>query len=445
MERILITNATIVNQGTRRQEDVYLADGRIAAIGGDLSGKPFDRLIEAAGKYLLPGLIDDQVHFREPGLTHKGDIRSESMAAVAGGVTSFMEMPNTQPPTLTRALLEEKYAIASRTSYANYAFYLGASNNNLEEIKALDPAAACGVKVFMGASTGNMLVDDPEVLDRIFADSPVLVATHCEDTPTIQAKAAEFRERYGEDPHARFHARIRNEDACYRSSSLAVELAKRNRTRLHLLHLTTARELDLLSDAPLREKSITAEVCVHHLFFDDRDYETKGNLIKCNPSIKTKEDRDALRKAVLDHRIDVIATDHAPHTREEKALPYFKAPSGLPLVQHSLLSLLDLEKRNIFPLELIVEKACHAPARLFDIKERGFIREGYWADLVLVDLHTKTPVSKENLFYRCGWSPFEQHTFPAGIDATLVSGVLAFENGRITGPPSGSRLTHDRC
>lgn len=444
MKRILIANATIVNEGIRKACDVYLADGRIAAIGGDLSGRPADRVIDASGKHLLPGLIDDQVHFREPGLTHKGDIGSESMAAVAGGITSFMEMPNTQPPTLSRELLEEKVAIAERSSYANFAFYLGASNDNLEEVKALDPRAACGVKIFMGASTGNMLVDDPETLDGIFAHSPVIVATHCEDTPTILKNEAEYKSRYGDDPPARLHARIRSAEACYRSSQLAVELARRNKTQLHILHLTTAREIELLSDAPLSGKSITGEVCVHHLFFDERDYDTRGNRIKCNPSIKTREDRAALRRAVREGRIDVIATDHAPHTKEEKAQPYFRSPSGLPLVQHALLSLLDLVNQGIFSLETVVEKACHAPARRFDVRNRGFIREGFWADLVLVDLGDRAPVSDDPILYRCGWSPFEGHTFPARIAATWVSGQLVYENGRITGPPRGHRLRFDR-
>ncbi len=346
MESILIVDAVIVSEGKRRQGDVHVVDGRIAAVGGDLSGRTADRVIEAAGRHLLPGLIDDQVHFREPGLTHKGDIGTESGAAVAGGVTSFMEMPNTSPPTLDEERLEAKCAIAARTSHANYAFYLGASNDNLESVKAMDPQAACGVKVFMGASTGNMLVDDPKVLEGIFTHAPVPVAVHCEDTPTILRNEAEFRSRFGEDVPADCHPRIRSEEACYRSSALAVDLARKTGARLHLLHLTTARELDLLSESPLAEKTVTAEVCVHHLFFHDGDYADKGHLIKCNPSIKTRADREALRRALVDGRIDVIATDHAPHTLEEKRRPYFSSPSGLPLVQHSLPVLLELVEKG---------------------------------------------------------------------------------------------------
>ncbi len=444
MDRILITNATIVNEGTRLQGDLYVKNGRIAAIGGELSGRPYDRLIEGDGHYLLPGLIDDQVHFREPGFTAKGDIRSESTAAVAGGVTSYMEMPNTLPPTLSKDRLDEKYAIAAESSVANHGFYLGASNDNLEEIKALDPRDACGVKVFMGASTGNMLVDDPKILDGIFASSPVVIATHCEDTPTILANEAEFRHRYGDQVPARCHAEIRSREACFRSSSMAVELAKRHKARLHLLHLTTQEELNLLTDAPMEDKTITAEVCVHHLFFDAADYEEKGHLIKCNPSIKDASDREALRQALIDNRIDVIATDHAPHGLAEKKQSYFDAPSGLPLVQHALLVLMTLVHQGTASLELIVAKACHAPAWLFDIRDRGFIREDYWADLVLVDPSTVTTVSTGQLFYRCGWSPFEGVEFPARISATLVSGQIAYRNGRIEGPCRGMRLEYER-
>lgn len=444
MKRILIVNAAIVNEGEIRTGDVFIRNGRIENIDADLASKPADVVVDARGRHLLPGLIDDQVHFREPGLTHKGDIFSEARAAVAGGITSFMEMPNTQPPTLTRALLEEKYRIAERTSLANYAFYLGASNDNIEEIKALDPKQACGIKVFMGASTGNMLVDDPRTLESIFAHAPTLVATHCEDTPTIAANEKRYRARFGRQVPMEAHPAIRSTDACLKSSSLAVELAARHGTQLHVLHLTTAAEMALFSPGEMAQKHVTAEVCVHHLFFSADDYPGLGSRIKCNPAIKTPADRRALIQAVKTGKIDVIATDHAPHTLAEKQNPYFDAPSGLPLVQHALLSLLEHYHRGEFPLELIVEKTSHAPATRFEIQDRGFIREGYWADLVLVDIHRDNTVTPQNILYRCGWSPYEGRTFKSSVDTVIVSGHLAYHRGRLYEDTQGKRLMFNR-
>ena len=440
MQRILITNAMIVNEQNVFSGDVLVAKGRIESVGGDLAARPYDVLIDAAGRALLPGLIDDQVHFREPGLTHKGDIGSESRAAVAGGITSFMDMPNTQPPTTDQDALEAKRDAAFRRSYANYAFYLGATNTNIEAIKALDPLKTCGVKVFMGASTGNMLVDDPDTLETIFAESPLIVATHCEDTPTILANEAHYRARYGNDIPMQHHPDIRSREACLRSSSLAVDLARRHGTRLHVLHLTTADELALFTAAATESKQITAEVCVHHLYFSDTDYENLGTRIKCNPAIKRESDRRALIQAVKENRIDIIATDHAPHTREEKQGPYFEAPSGLPLVQHALPALLEHYHRHDLTLSSIVAKTSHAVADLFDLKDRGYIREGYWADLVLVDLERSHTVATEDVLSRCGWSPFENHHFHSTVVFTMVNGVLVYQNGRIAHPPAGMPL-----
>lgn len=444
MKTLLITNVAIVNEGRVRTGDVLVKQGRIAAVGGELSGKPADLVIEGAGKTLLPGLIDDQVHFREPGYTHKGDIQSESRAAVAGGTTSFMEMPNTDPQTVTISRLEAKFRRAGETSLANYSFYLGATNDNIEEIKKVDPANVCGVKVFMGASTGNMLVDHPDTLEKIFSRAPVLIATHCEDTATIKANEQHFRAQYGEAVPMHFHPAIRSEEACYRSSALAVALARKHGTRLHVLHISTARELALFNPGPLSEKHITAEACVHHLFFAEEDYLTQGAGIKCNPAIKTAADRAALQQAVRENRIDVIATDHAPHTREEKAQDYFQAPSGLPLVQHALLSLLEHYHRGIFSLELIAEKTSHAVAQLYQIEARGYIREGYWADLVLVDLNRPYTVSPENVLSKCAWSPFDGYTFRSSVEATVVSGHLAYHNGRLNTGENGKRLRFNR-
>jgi dihydroorotase len=444
MSRMLITNAMLVNDFQVFNADVLIREGRIETIGGDLLSRTSDVVIDAEGKALLPGLIDDQVHFREPGLTHKGDIGSESRAAVAGGITSFMEMPNTQPTTTDHDALEEKRAIASRTAYANYAFYLGATNTNIDAVKSLDPHKTCGVKVFMGASTGDMLVDDPKTLEEIFAASPILVATHCEDTPMILANETRFREQFGNDIPIRHHADIRCREACLKSSSLAVDLAKRHGTRLHVLHLTTADEMALFSDAPTDSKSITAEVCAHHLFFNSSDYDTHGTRIKCNPAIKSEVDRQALLQAVQDGRIDVIATDHAPHTLEEKQRPYFQAPSGLPLVQDALPALLEHYHRGDLTLPLIVEKTSHAVARLFNLRNRGYIREGYWADLVLVNLDQPRTVKKEFVLARCGWSPFEGYRFQSTVDMTIVNGQVVYHNGQVADPPRGLPLEFNR-
>ena len=444
MKSILIVNAQIVNEGGIQTGDIFVSNGRIAQVGGDLSSRQAAVLIDAGGRFLLPGMIDDQVHFREPGMPHKGDIHSESQAAVAGGITSFMDMPNTLPPTTTRKRMEEKYALAAGRSFANYSFYLGGSNDNIEEIRALDPAATCGIKVFMGASTGNMLVDDPRTLQSIFSEAPTLVATHCEDTPTILANEKKMRSRYGEDVPMQAHPDIRSEEACFQSSSLAVDLARKSGTQLHLLHLTTAREMSLLSDRPQQEKRITAEVCIHHLYFDDGSYADRGTRIKCNPAIKTSADRTALIEAVRSNRIDVIATDHAPHTLAEKQNPYFKAPAGLPLVQHALVCLLEHHHDGFFSLPLIAEKTAHAPARLFRLVDRGFIREGYWADLTLIDLNHRHSVDDQPILSRCGWSPFEGLTFRSSVKATIVSGHLAYHRNMVDPQPAGMRLDINR-
>jgi dihydroorotase len=438
----LIKNAMLVNEGEIREVDVLIRSGRIERVDPEIPAATA-HIHDAGGNYLLPGLIDDQVHFREPGATHKGEIATESAAAIAGGITSFMEMPNVKPATTTRALLEEKYRLAAAKSRANHAFYLGATNDNIDEIRALQNGEACGVKVFMGASTGNMLVDRPETLEKIFSSSPVPVVTHCEDTPTITANEQKWREQYGDDVPVREHPLIRSAEACHKSSSLAVELARRHDTRLHVLHLTTERELALFDGGPLEQKRITAEVCVHHLYFDESDYADKGGLIKCNPAIKAASDRQALIAAVNSDLIDVIATDHAPHTWEEKQQPYFDMPSGLPLVQHALVSLLEQYHRGEFSLELIVRKACHAPAEVFGVVERGYVREGYWADLVLVDLDRPFTPTRENTLYKCGWSPFDGETFRSSIVATWVNGTLAYSDGRVSDDIRGQRLQID--
>ena len=444
MATLLIANALTVNEGRSRHRDVIVRNGRIDAIGGNLAGKPADRVIDAAGNALLPGMIDDQVHFRQPGLTRKGDIGTESRAAVSGGITSYMEMPNTSPTTTTIERLEEKYRIAEKTSLANYGFYLGATNDNIETIKKLNPLQACGVKVFMGASTGNMLVDDPVALEQIFTCSPVIVATHCEHSPTIDENTRRFQSIHGEDIPMALHPAIRSEAACYRSTALAVNLAKQCHTRMHVLHLSTAKELELFSSEPLDEKRITAEVCVHHLYFSGTDYGDKGTLIKCNPAIKTEVDRCGLLTALQDGRIDVVGTDHAPHTLEEKQRPYVAAPSGLPLVQHALVCLLEHVHDGVLTLEQAVEKTAHGPARLFNVRERGYLREGYWADLVLVDLDRPTAVDDQPIHYRCGWSPFAGRTFRSSVVATIVSGHLAYYDGKVNPDPAGKRLEFDR-
>jgi len=444
MNTYLIKAATIVNEGQKIVADVLIKDGLIAKIGQNLSA-PDAQEINAEGQYLLPGMIDDQVHFREPGLTHKADIFTESMAAVAGGITSFMEMPNTVPNTLTQDLLADKYEIASQTSLANYSFYMGASNDNIEEVLKTDPKNVCGIKVFMGSSTGNMLVDNEKTLENIFSKAPILVATHCEDEATIRENLAKFKSQYGDDLTIDMHPLIRSAEACYKSSSLAVELAKTYQTRLHILHISTAKEIALFDNiTPLKDKKITAEACVHHLWFNDKDYASKGNFIKWNPAVKTEDDQKGVLKGVLEDYIDVIATDHAPHTLAEKEQPYSQAPSGGPLVQHALPALLEMHLQGKISLEKIAEKTAHNLAICFDIEKRGFIREGYWADLVLVDLKDSWKVTKLNNFYKCGWSPFDGDTFQASITHTFVSGNLAYQNGKFTTDQIGKRLTFAR-
>ncbi|MDZ7607004.1 MAG: dihydroorotase [Cyclobacteriaceae bacterium] len=442
MKTFLIKNARIVNEQSIREADVLIQGERIAQIGNGIPAENVQKIIDAAGKLLMPGIIDDQVHFREPGLTHKGNIYTESRAAVAGGITSYMEMPNTIPNTLTQELLEKKYAIARNTSLANYSFYMGASNDNLEEVLKTDSKNVCGVKVFMGSSTGNMLVDNPRTLEGIFSKVDMLIATHCEDEATIQANMAKYKSIYGENVPFEKHPEIRSREACLLSSSLAVRLAKQYGSRLHVLHISTADELSLFDNSiPLAQKKVTAEACMHHLWFCDEDYEEKNTWIKWNPAIKSRADRDAILAAVLDNRIDVVATDHAPHTREEKSNSYFQAPSGGPLVQHSLVAALELYKMGKFPLTRIAEKMSHHPAILFDIVDRGFIREGYFADLVLVDPDSPWTVNSSNILYKCGWSPFDGQQFSSSVTHTFVSGHLAYENGRFDESVRGQRLT----
>lgn len=445
MKTTLLVNANIVNEGKVFQGDVLIRGERIERIGQNLSGQQADLVIDAKGKHLLPGAIDDQVHFREPGLTHKANIFSESRAAVAGGVTSFMEMPNTSPPTFTHELLEDKYAIAARSSLANYSFFIGASNDNLEEVLKTDVSKVCGLKIFMGSSTGNLLVDDPIVLDAFFSKFPSLIATHCEDEQTIRKNLEEAKARFGEDVPMQQHPLIRSADACYLSSSMAVDLAKKHGTKLHILHISTAKEIGLFDNTlPLEKKKITAEACIHHLWFNDKDYDRLGTLIKWNPAVKTANDQQAILQGVLENRIDVIATDHAPHLLDEKQSTYFKAPSGGPLVQHSLVAMLELSRKGKLPLERVVEKMAHNPAILFQIKERGFIREGYFADLVLVDLDKPWVLDKTSIMAKCGWSPLEGETFHSSITHTFVSGHLAFENGMVNNAQMGQRLLFDR-
>ncbi len=429
MSITVIKNARIVNEGVVTEADLRIRGGRIDAIAAQLDSPAGALDIDANGAYLLPGMIDDQVHFREPGLEHKGTIATESRAAVAGGVTSYMEMPNSNPQTITEAALRDKHARAARVSIANYAFYLGATNDNLEVVKSVDRSLACGVKVFMGASTGNMLVDNPATLEGIFSGTDLLIATHCEDTPTIQANEAHARARWGDDIPMHEHPNIRSVEACFKSSSMAVDLARRHGTRLHILHVTTARELDLFERGSSDRKRITAEVCAHHLFFNDTWYATKGADIKCNPAIKTGADQRALMAAVNDGRIDVIATDHAPHTREEKARKYLQAPSGLPLVQHVLLSLFEHVHAGKLTVEKLVEKTAHSPARLYHVAERGFVREGYFADLTLVDPAQRTDVDRTPIYAKCGWTPFAGFVFRSRVCATFVNGRLMYRDG----------------
>lgn len=444
MSSIVIKHARIVNEGQIVERDVLIEGERIEKIAKTIKIPKNATVIDAKGKHLLPGMIDDQVHFREPGLTHKAEIKTESRAAVAGGITTYFEMPNTTPPTTTAAALEAKYQLAGTKSAANFAFYLGASNDKLEDIKALDPQTACGIKIFMGASTGNMLVDDHDVLEAIFANAPIIIATHCEDTPMIQEQERKYRRLYGDDIPMSCHGEIRSREACLKSSTLATQLARDNNAKLHVLHLTTADELPLFVPGPIDGKLITAEVCVHHLAFNDRDYATLGTLIKCNPAIKTANDQIALLEALQEGRIDIIATDHAPHTWEEKHQPYTKAPSGLPLVQHALQSVLEFYHDGHLTLETIVEKTSHNVAKRFDVDQRGYIREGYYADVVLVDLDAEETVSKKSLKYKCGWSPFEGKTFRSTIDTTIVNGHLAYHDGKLTRATPGKRVTFAR-
>ena len=443
---ILIKNARIVNQGEILEGDLLIEGQKIKEIAPSISSKNADTLvIDAENKFLLPGMIDDQVHFREPGLTHKANIETESRAAIAGGITSFIEMPNTKPQATTIEKLEEKFTKASKTSYANYSFMFGGTNDNLDEILKIDSKNVAALKLFLGSSTGNMLVDNPEVLEKIFASTDLLIAVHCEDEDTIRANTKKFKDEYGDNIPVKFHPIIRSEEACYLSSSKAIELAKKTGARLHVFHLSTAKETALFSNKkPLEEKKITAEVCIHHLWFSDEDYNKKGTFIKWNPAVKTTKDREALWEALLDDRIDVIATDHAPHTREEKANPYTKAPSGGPLVQHAVVALMEAYHKGKISIEKLVEKMAHNPAILFQIEKRGFIREGYFADLILVDPHNPWTVTPENILYKCGWSPFEGVTFKSRITHTILNGNLVYHNAKFTNKNSAMRLTFNR-
>ena len=442
--KTLIKDATVINEGKQFKGSVLINNDKIEKIYSGKLPENFDALntnvIEAEGLYLIPGVIDDQVHFREPGLTHKGEIATESRAAVAGGVTSFMEMPNTNPQAVTQELLEEKYKRAAEVSAANYSFYMGTTNDNLEEVLKTDPSKVCGIKVFMGSSTGNMLVDDEQTLSEIFKNAPTLVATHCEDEQTIRENSEKALQRYGENVPISRHAHIRNDEACYKSSSKAVELATKYNTRLHVLHLSSALEMMLFEKGNVADKKITAEVCVHHLWFDEKDYIKHGTRIKWNPSVKCATDQIALWEALLDDKLDVIATDHAPHTLEEKNNSYFKAPSGGPLVQHSLVAMLEKAKEGKIAIEKVIQKMCHAPADLFRIDRRGYIREGYFADLVLVDPNKNWTVSPENILYKCGWSPFEGQQFSHKIVSTFVNGNLVYNNEEVQNEPAGQRL-----
>lgn len=445
MNTILITNAKIVNEGKVTEGDVFIRNGRIEKVGSGFVGHAADKVIDANGNYLIPGLIDDQVHFREPGVTHKGEIYTEARAAVAGGITSFMEMPNTVPNTINQQLLAEKYELGRTKSLANYSFYMGATNDNLEEVLKTNQRDVCGVKVFMGSSTGNMLVDNSRTLENIFSKVDMLIATHCEDEATIRKNTEIFKQKYGEEVPFIMHPEIRSREACYLSSSLAVDLAKKFGTKLHILHVSTLDELVLFDhDLPLKDKRITAEACIHHLWFDKDDYAEKGSLIKWNPAVKTKDDKEALLKGVMQNKIDVLATDHAPHTLEEKQNTYFKAPSGGPLVQHCLVAAMELGKSGKLPIEKLVEKMCHNPAILFQVESRGFIREGYFADLVIVDPNQSWVVDKSNILYKCGWSPFEGQEFSSKVTHTIVSGHLAYDNGNFDESKKGQRLVFNR-
>ncbi len=446
IQNTLIKNARIVNEGKIVEGDIFIENNIIKKIDSSISVKSADVLvIDAEGNYVFPGMIDDQVHFREPGLTHKANIETESKAAIAGGITSFIEMPNTNPQTTTIEKLDEKFEIAANSSYANYSFMFGGTNDNLEEILKVDPKKVAGLKLFLGSSTGNMLVDDPKVIEKIFSSTDMVISVHCEDEATIKKNLAKYEAEYGDDIPMELHPVIRSEEACYISSSKAIELAKKTGARLHVFHLSTGKETSLFSNKiPLKDKKITAEVCVHHLWFSDEDYEKKGSHIKWNPAVKSTKDRDQLWKALLDDRIDVIATDHAPHTLEEKTNPYTKAPSGGPLVQHALMALMEAHHQGKISVEKIVEKACHNPAILFNVEKRGYIREGYFADLVIINPQSPWTVNKSNILYKCGWSPFEGNTFKSRITHTFVNGRLVYNNFNILDVKAGERLTFDR-
>ena len=445
MNAYLIKNATIVNEGASFLSDILIENGIIKKISDSIALDSIP-VIDAEGKYLIPGLIDDQVHFREPGLTHKATIDTESKAAVAGGVTTFIEMPNTVPQATTQKLLQDKFDIAEKTSFVNYSFMFGGTNDNLEELLQTDPKTVAGIKLFLGSSTGNMLVDNLDVLEKIFSSTQLIISVHCEDEATIKKNTAHYKALYGENIPIELHPVIRSEEACYLSSSKAIALAKKTGARLHVFHLSTAKETALFrNDIPLEEKQITAEVCVHHLWFSDEDYKEKGTHIKWNPAVKTAKDRQGLWDALLDDRIDIIASDHAPHTLEEKSNSYLNAPSGGPLVQHTLLALLEKVKEQVFSIEKLVEKACHNPAKIFQIEKRGFIREGYFADLVLVDMKAAQTVSKENILYKCGWSPFEGITFSSSVTHTFVNGVLIYNQGVFNTSTKGKRITFNRA
>ena len=444
MDKTLIKNAVIINEGVRFESDILIQNEIIKKIGSNLSTNGA-KIIDAAGNFVLPGIIDDQVHFREPGLTHKGDIASESRAAIAGGITSYMEQPNTNPQTTTIERLEQKFELASRTSYANYSFLFGGTNDNLEEIKKLDKHACSGIKLFLGSSTGNMLVDNEEVLERIFKNTELVISVHCEDEKTIRENTQKYRAQYGDDIPVVLHPLIRSEQACYLSSSRAIALAERTGARLHVFHVSTGKETHLFrNDIPLEQKKITAEVCIHHLWFSDKDYSEKGTLIKWNPAIKTSADRAQLWQALLDDRIDVVATDHAPHTLEEKKNNYMKAPSGGPLVQHGLMAMLEKSLEGKITIEKVVEKMCHNPAKLFQIEKRGYIKEGYYADLAIVDMNLPWTVDKNNIIYKCAWSPFDGNRFRTKVTHTFVNGHLAYDQGQFSSLRNAKRLTFDR-
>lgn len=445
MKRILIKNAKIVNEGKIFEGDLLIENQLIAEIDDSISAKPDYKVIDAEGNFLIPGAIDDQVHFREPGLTHKGDISSESRAAVAGGITSFIEQPNTIPNAVTQELLEQKYQIAAETSFANYSFMMGGTNDNLEEILKTNPRNVAGLKLFLGSSTGDMLVDNSDSLEKIFSSTKLLIAVHSEDEVTVKSNLEKFKAEYGDDIPVKFHPEIRSVEACYKSTVKVIDLAKRTGARLHVFHISTAKELDLFTNKiPLEEKQITAEVCIHHLWFSDEDYDAKGNLIKWNPAVKSKNDRTALWAALLDDRIDVIATDHAPHTIEEKNQVYTKAPSGGPLVQHAVVAMFEAYHQGKISIEKIVEKMAHNPAKIFKIENRGFIKEGYYADLVLINPAMPWNVKKENILYKCGWSPLEGTNFKSRITHTFVNGELVYQNSKVNDNKAGMRLLFNR-